>query len=97
MTDEKQETKMTPKKNPIWRIVLAYFFDVFTLFWGVGYLIGWLTGQLTPNGFDLEGSPAFLLYGIMAAYFVLCHFFLRGTIWRHIFRVSRQVKPEAAQ
>ncbi|WP_225770851.1 hypothetical protein [Inquilinus sp. Marseille-Q2685] len=77
------------RKPATWRVVLAYILDFFTVFFGLGYLIGWLTGQLTDNGFQLHGFPAFVLFALMIAYFVVCHRYLRGTLWRHILGAPR--------
>ncbi|MAM08876.1 MAG: hypothetical protein CML23_00130 [Rhizobiaceae bacterium] len=76
-------------KPPMWRIILAYFLDFQMLFWVLDFLIGYQTGQLTPNGFDVQGVSALLLTVLMVSYFVICHMYLRGTLWRHILRVAR--------
>ncbi|KGM33927.1 hypothetical protein [Inquilinus limosus] len=77
------------RKPPTWRVVIAYILDVFTVFFGFGFLIGWLTGGLTGNGFQLNGLPAFVMFALIIAYFVICHRWLRGTLWRHILGVPR--------
>ncbi len=46
----------------------------------VGYVIALLTGGTTEAGFDLSGAPAFLLFLLGAAYFILCEAYLGGTV-----------------
>jgi hypothetical protein len=57
----------------------------------IGYLIGWLTGGLTSSGFAINGLPALVMFVLIMAYFIICHRYLRGTLWRHILRVPRPV------
>ena len=79
------------RKPATWRVVVAYILDFFTVFFGFGYLIGWLTGGLTDNGFAINGFPALVMFVLMIAYFVVCHRFLRGTLWRHILGAPRPI------
>jgi hypothetical protein len=79
------------RKPPTWRVVIAYILDAFTVFFGFGYLIGWLTGGLTSSGFAINGLPALAMFVLIIAYFIICHRYLRGTLWRHILRVPRPV------
>lgn len=72
-------------------VVVAYILDVLTVFSGLGFLVGWLTGGLTGNGFQLNGFPALVLLVLIIAYFIICHRWLRGTLWRHILGVPRPV------
>jgi uncharacterized RDD family membrane protein YckC len=48
---------------------VAQVVDLVLLF-AVGYVIAAATGSTTGSGFELEGGPAFLWFGISAAYFV---------------------------
>ena len=43
-----------------WRKVLAAILDFLMVFFGGGYAIGLLTGNVTAEGFKLEGAPALL-------------------------------------
>ncbi|WP_343712139.1 hypothetical protein [Inquilinus sp.] len=72
-------------------VVVAYILDVLTVFFGLGFLVGWLTGGLTGNGFALNGFPALVLLVLIIAYFIICHRWLRGTLWRHVLGVPRPV------
>jgi hypothetical protein len=84
----------TERKPATWRVVIAYILDAFTVFFGLGYLIGWLTGGLTSNGFALNGFPALVLFVLTIAYFIICHRYLRGTLWRHILRAPQPVAEQ---
>ncbi|MGO4127089.1 hypothetical protein AB4Z01_21990 [Inquilinus sp. YAF38] len=75
-------------------VVVAYILDVLTVFFGLGFLVGWLTGGLTSNGFALNGFPALVLFVLIIAYFIICHRYLRGTLWRHILRAPRPVAEQ---
>jgi hypothetical protein len=52
-------------------------------------LIAWLTGSTTPNGFNLSGWPALLLFALIVTYFVVGRRFAGGTIWDRILRIHR--------
>ena len=69
-----------------WRKVLAAILDFLTVFFVGGYAIGKSTGNLTDDGFKLEGLPAFLLFALIAVYFVVGRKYLGGTIWQRILR-----------
>lgn len=85
---------MTETSNPVpnWKIILAALLDFFTVFMAGGYLVGWLTGGTTENGFDLSGFPALLLLALIVAYFVIGNRYFRGTLWKHILGIA---KPKA--
>ncbi len=52
------------------RRAVAVIIDAIPLFI-VGYLIAAVTGQTTPDGFNLQGAPAFLWIGIVLAYYIV--------------------------
>ena len=52
-----------------------------------GYAIGYLTGNLTAEGLDLKGGPAFILFAVIALYFVIFLKFLGGTVWQRVLGV----------
>lgn len=58
MTDIPPDTS-TAQTVSTWRKVLAGILDFFTIFFVAGYVIGYATGNLTAEGFELEGGPAF--------------------------------------
>ena len=68
-----------------WRIILAFVLDLFTAFFVLGYVIGALTGNLTPTGFQLNGAPALLLFAAIIAYFWLDKRF-GWRIWRRLLK-----------
>ena len=70
------------------RKVLAGILDFFTVFFVGGYLIGKATGDLTDDGFNLQGWPALVLFAIVVAYFLLGWKYLGGTIWQRVLRAQ---------
>jgi len=74
------------KPAATWRKVLAGILDFFSIFFVGGYVIGELTGNVTEDGFKLQGLPAFLLFALIIAYFVVGRKYLGGTIWQRILR-----------
>lgn len=71
-----------------WRIILAFILDLFSSFFVLGYIVGYLSGGLTPDGFQLNGLPAVILFALVVAYFVVFNRFLGGTIWKRILRAT---------
>lgn len=65
------------------RIVFAAILDFFTVFIVGGYLIAKFTGNTSEGGFQLNGTPALLLFGLVIAYFVAGKY-LGGTLWQRI-------------
>jgi DMSO reductase anchor subunit len=59
------------KSVATWRKVLAAILDFLTIFILGGYVVGYLTGSLTPGGFQLRGGSAFALVAVIIAYFVV--------------------------
>ena len=72
------------KPTATWRKVLAAVLDFFTVFFVLGYTIGQLTGNVTNDGFKLEGMPALALFALVIIYFVAGSKYLGGTIWQRI-------------
>ncbi|RDV00626.1 hypothetical protein [Trinickia dinghuensis] len=83
-----------PRKARKLRVFFASIFDFVTIFWIAGYVISGLMGGRTDGGFSLKGTSALILFAVVIVYFVVCHKFFRGAIWRHIFRVP--LEREAA-
>jgi len=54
----------TTKFAPTWRKVTAAILDFVTIMFVGGYVIGYLTGNLTEEGFSLKGGPAFILFAV---------------------------------
>ena len=77
---------MTDIVKPVatWRKVLAAILDFLTIFFVGGYAIGYLTGNLTAEGFNLEGTSALLLFAVIIIYFVVGSKYLGGTVWQRI-------------
>jgi hypothetical protein len=77
---------MTDAVQPVsaWRKVLAALLDFVMVFFGGGYAIGYWTGNVTSEGFKLEGLPALILLTLLIVYFVAGSKYLGGTIWQRI-------------
>jgi hypothetical protein len=69
--------------------VLALLLDFFTIAFSAGYLIAWLTRDLTPQGFNLRGVPALACFGIVGVYFYVGWKIAGGTIWDRVFGITR--------
>ena len=69
-----------------WRKAVAAMFDLVTVFFVVGYIIGRLTGNTTASGFHLSGVPALTLFATIIVYFVVGYKYVGGTIWQRILR-----------
>ena len=50
------EPQTPPAEKPLWRRALAGLLDFLTVFFVGGYVIGALTGNLSSEGFKLEGA-----------------------------------------
>ncbi len=70
-----------------WRKVVAAILDFVFIFFVGGYVIAYATGDLTEEGFSLNGGPAFLLFGLVVLYFVIFTRFLGGTPFQRLLRV----------
>ena len=77
---------MTDTIKPVatWRKVLAAVLDFLTIFFVGGYAIGYLTGNLTAEGFNLAGKSALMLFAVIIVYFVVGSKYLGGTVWQRI-------------
>jgi hypothetical protein len=77
---------MTDVVKPVatWRKVLAAVLDFLTIFFLGGYAIGYLTGNVTAEGFHLQGTTALTLFAVIIVYFVVGSKYLGGTVWQRI-------------
>ncbi len=75
------------KPVAVWRKVLAAALDFFFVFYIGGYAVGYLTGNLTNDGFELKGAPVLIVFALVAAYFVVFTQFLGGTFWQRVLSV----------
>jgi DMSO reductase anchor subunit len=74
------------KQVSTWRKVLAAILDFLTIFFVGGYVIGYLTGNVTSEGFQLQGAPALILFAVIIAYFVIFPKYLGGTLWQRVLK-----------
>lgn len=78
------EASVPTKAVATWRKVVAAILDFIFIFAVAGYGIGYTTGGLTPEGFNLQGGPAFILFVIIILYFVVFSRFLGGTLFQRL-------------
>ena len=71
-----------------WRKVIAAVLDFTFVFAIAGYAIAYATGNLTDDGFELKGGLAFILFGVIALYFVVFIKLLGGTPWQRLLRAK---------
>ncbi len=69
------------------RKVFAGILDFIFVMVIAGYAIGYMTGNVTDEGFNLKGGPAFLLFAIIILYFVIFTRYLGGTVWQRLLGV----------
>lgn len=83
MTEQVKSVSMVRNVFAMARYVLAAILDFVTIFFGAGYAIGYATGAVGPDGFDLKGGPALICIAVVVLYFVLGKWF-GGTLWQRI-------------
>jgi hypothetical protein len=82
-----QTAASQPKPVSTWRKVVAAILDfLFVMFIG-GYAIGYMTGNLTDEGFSFNGAPALILFAIIILYFVIFTKYLGGTLFQRLLGV----------
>lgn len=76
-----------PKPVSTTRKVFAGILDFIFVMVIAGYAIGYMTGNVSDEGFELKGAPAFLLFAIIVLYFVIFTRYLGGTVWQRLLGV----------
>jgi hypothetical protein len=76
-----------PKPVSTTRKVFAAILDFIFVMVIAGYAIGYMTGNVSDEGFELKGGPAFLLFAIIILYFVIFTRYLGGTVWQRLLGV----------
>ena len=79
-----QSATVQPKQVSTWRKVVAAILDFFFVMFIGGYAIGYMTGNLTDEGFSLNGAPALILFAIIILYFVIFTRYLGGTLFQRL-------------
>lgn len=79
---------------PTWKRVVAFLVDFLGSFLLFGVVIAYFSGNLTSNGFQLEGIPALFLFGLMITYFIIMKKFFGGTFGKKIFGISSRKKSK---
>jgi hypothetical protein len=74
----------TPKPVSTTRKVFAAILDFIFIMVIGGYAIGYMTGNVSDEGFELKGGPAFLLFAIIILYFVIFRRYLGGTVFQRL-------------
>jgi hypothetical protein len=82
-----QSATVQPKQVSTWRKVVAAILDFFFVMFIGGYAIGYMTGNLTDEGFSLNGAPALILFAIIILYFVIFTRYLGGTLFQRLLGV----------
>ena len=79
-----QTAASSPKQVSTWRKVVAAILDFLFVFFVGGYAIGYMTGNLTDEGFSLNGGPALILFAIIVLYFIVFTRYLGGTLFQRL-------------
>jgi len=82
-----QTVASSPKQVSTWRKVVAAILDFIFVLFVVGYGIGYMTGNLTDEGFNLQGAPAFIAFAIIVLYFIVFTRYLGGTLFQRLLGV----------
>ncbi|MCW5688681.1 MAG: RDD family protein [Pseudolabrys sp.] len=82
-----QQDITQPKPVSTTRKVFAAILDFFFIFIVAGYAIAQFSGGTTEGGFELNGAPAFALFGIVILYFIVFSRFLGGTLFQRLLGV----------
>jgi len=77
---------MTSDRPATWKVITAAILDFLLVFIGGGYVIARLTGGITEGGFQLSGGPAFALFALVVAYFVVLNR-TGGTVFKRLLGV----------
>ncbi len=77
---------MTSDRPATWKVITAAILDFLLVFIGGGYVIARLTGGITEGGFQLSGGPAFALFALVVAYFVVLNR-MGGTVFKRLLGV----------
>jgi len=79
-----QSVVSEPKQIATWRKVVAAILDFIFVFAIAGYAVGYMTGNLSDNGFELKGAPAFIVFAIVVFYFLIFRRYLGGTVFQRL-------------
>jgi hypothetical protein len=82
-----QSATVQPKPVSTWRKVVAAILDFIFVLFIVGYGIGYMTGNVTDEGFNLQGAPAFIAFAIIVLYFIVFTRYLGGTVFQRLLGV----------
>jgi hypothetical protein len=83
----KSDQVAAAKPVSTWRKVFAAILDFIFVFFIAGYAVATMTGNLTDEGFDLKGGPAFIVFAIIILYFVIFTRYLGGTVFQRLLGV----------
>lgn len=89
MSDQPVSPSEPRKPVATWRKVVAAVLDFLFVFFVGGYAVGYLTGNLTDEGFALKGAPALILFAVIALYFIVFSKFLGGTLGQRLLGVRK--------
>ena len=79
-----QSAVSPPKQIATRRKVVAAILDFIFVFAIAGYAIGCMTRNLSDNGFELKGGPAFIVFAIVVFYFIIFTRYLGGTVFQRL-------------
>jgi len=89
MTNPDQSCSVCP---PTWKKILAFFIDFWGCFFIFGFIIAYFSGNLTNEGFHLEGMPALLEFALIISYFIIMKKYFGGTFGKKIFGIAKGKK-----
>lgn len=77
-----------------WKKIGAFFIDFWGCFLIFGFAVAYFSGNLTNEGFSLEGAPALFSFFLIISYFVIMGRYFGGTFGKKIFGIVHHAKHQ---
>jgi hypothetical protein len=79
--------ELRPKTTSSFTIAIAHLLDFLTIFLPVGYLVAYISGNVTEKRIALFGVPMYITLAVVAVYFIGSSKVLGTTLWSWILRI----------
>jgi len=73
--------------QPTWKKNLAFLIDLLGSFLIFGFIVAYFSGDLTKDGFELNGMPALALFSLIIAYFFIMKKYCGRTLGKKLFGI----------
>lgn len=77
---------------PFWKKFIAFVIDFLLSFFLIGYITAFITNDITDNGlgFQLDGTPAFIMLVLVVAYFIIFNKYFGGTLGKRLLKIQNK-------